>query len=51
MNNNEAPSEKMDNHENVPLRDKNCLILWPRCKDAEKLEKQIKKRINEMVNY
>ncbi|EAR98869.3 tRNA delta(2)-isopentenylpyrophosphate transferase, putative (macronuclear) [Tetrahymena thermophila SB210] len=44
------PSNSMEDHENVPLRDKNCLIFWPRCKSKEKLDAQIRKRIYEMIS-
>ncbi|KAL4462684.1 hypothetical protein ABPG74_000514 [Tetrahymena malaccensis] len=44
------PSNSMEDHEDVPLRDKNCLIFWPRCKSKEKLDAQIRKRIYEMIS-
>ncbi|KAL4505263.1 hypothetical protein ABPG72_016330 [Tetrahymena utriculariae] len=44
------PSNSMEDHEDVPLRDKNCLIFWPRCKSKEKLDGQIRKRIYEMIS-
>lgn len=33
-----SPSEVMDDHEHVPLREKASLIFWPRCKSKEKLD-------------